>query len=134
MPENKKQYSVSLSELSKLYKIDKGVLKAIISKVSKKSKKKKAKRAKAKSQTIKFDKKKEQEDNAVRYMYGSAPFPVKNNNSVIDIKDAQILSEKINDLKANNKLLLTDVLPNLVNNSDTKTLDLYNKMDNKVNT
>ena len=46
MPENKKQYSVSLSELSKLYKIDKGVLKAIIKKVSKKAKKKKAKRAK----------------------------------------------------------------------------------------
>ena len=58
MPENKKQYSVSLSELSKLYKIDKGVLKAIINKVSKKAKKKKAKRAKAKSQTMKFDKKK----------------------------------------------------------------------------
>ena len=134
MPEKKKQYSVSLSELSKLYKIDKGVLKAIISKVSKKSKKKKAKRAKAKSQTIKFDKKKEQEDNQVRYSYGPTPFPVKNNNSVIDIRDAQILSEKINDLKANNKLLLTDVLPNLGNNSDAKTLDLYNKMDNKVNT
>ena len=133
MPENKKQYSVSISELSKLYKIDKGVLKAIIKKVSKKAKKKKAKR-KAKSQTIKFDKKKEQEDNQVRYSYGPAPFPVKNNNSVIDIRDAQILNEKINDLKANNKLLLTDVLPNLVNNSDTKTLDLYNKMDKKVNT
>ena len=42
--------------------------------------------------------------------------------------------EQINDLKANNKLLLTDVLPNLVNNSDVKTLDFYNKMDNKVNT
>ena len=95
MPEKKKQYSVSLSELSKLYKIDKGVLKAIIKKVSKKAKKKKTKRAKAKSQTIKFDKKKEQEDNQVRYMYGSTPFPVKNNNSVIDIRDAQILSEKI---------------------------------------
>ena len=134
MPENKKQYSVSLSELSKLYKIDKGVLKAIINKVSKKAKKKKAKRAKAKSQTIKFDQKKEQEDNQVRYSYGPAPFPVKANNSVIDIRDAQILNEKINDLKANNKLLLTDVLPNLVNNSDTKTLDLYNKMDKKVNT
>ena len=134
MPEKKKQYSVSLSELSKLYKIDKGVLKAIIKKVSKKSKKKKSKRAKAKAQSIKFDKKKEQEDNQVRYSYGPAPFPVKNNNSVIDIRDAQILSEKINDLKANNKLLLTDVLPNLVNNSDTKTLDLYYKMDNKVNT
>ena len=134
MPEKKKQYSVSLSELSKLYKIDKGVLKAIISKVSKKSKKKKAKRAKAKSQTIKFDKIKEQEDNQVRYSYGPTPFPVKANNSVIDIRDAQILSEKFNDLQANNKLLLTDVLPNLVNNSDSKTLDLYNKMDNKVNT
>ena len=134
MPEKKKQYSVSLSELSKLYKIDKGVLKAIIKKVSKKSKKKKAKRAKAKSQTIKFDKKKEQEDNQVRYSYGPTPFPVKNNNSVIDIRDAQILSEKINDLKANNKLLLTDVLPNLVNNSDSKTLDMYHKLDNKVNT
>ena len=133
MPEKKKQYSVSLSELSKLYKIDKGVLKAIIKKVSKKSKKKKAKR-KAKSQTIKFDKKKEQEDNQVRYSYGPTPLPVKANNSVIDIRDAQILLEKINDLKANNKLLLTDVLPNLVNNSDAKTLDLYNKMGNKVNT
>ena len=58
MSENKKQYSVSLFELSKLYKIDKDVLKTIINKVSKKAKKKKAKRAKAKSQTIKFDKKK----------------------------------------------------------------------------
>ena len=46
MFENKKPYSVSLSELSKLYKIDEGVLKAIIKKVSKKAKKKKAKRAK----------------------------------------------------------------------------------------
>ena len=134
MPENKTEYSVSLSELSKLYKIDKGVLKAIIKKVSKKSKKKKAKRAKAKSQTIKFDKKKEQEDNTIRYMYGPTPFPGKNNNSNIDIRDAQILNDKINDLKANNKLLLTDVLPNLVNNSDAKTLDLYGKIDNKVNT
>ena len=58
MPENKKQYSVSLTELAKLYKIDKGILKTIIKKVSKKAKKKKAKHAKAKSQTIKFDKKK----------------------------------------------------------------------------
>ena len=134
MPENKKEYSVSLSELSKLYKIDKGVLKAIIKKVSKKSKKKKAKRAKAKSQTIKFDKKKEQEDNTIRYMYGPTPFPTNNNNSNITIRDGQIMSEQINDLKANNKLLMTDVLPNLVNYSDTKTLDFYNKIDNKVNT
>ena len=56
MSENK-QYNVSLAELSKLYKIDKGVLKAIIKKVSKKSKKKKTKR-RTKSQTIKFYKKK----------------------------------------------------------------------------
>ena len=41
MSENKKQYSVSLSELSKLYKIDKGVLKAILKKVTKKTKRKK---------------------------------------------------------------------------------------------
>ena len=42
----------------------------------------------------------------MRYSYGPTPFPVKNNNSNIDIRDAQILSEKINDLKANNKLYI----------------------------
>ena len=41
MPENKKQYSVSISELSKLYKIDKGVLKAILKNLQKKPKRKK---------------------------------------------------------------------------------------------
>ena len=122
-------YSVSLSELSKLYNIDKSVLKKIIKKISKKTKKRKAK-AKVKSQSIKFSNKKPQENNEIRYSFGSVPVK---NNAIIDSRDAQIINERINDLKLNNKLLITDVLPNLVNASQSQTTDLFNQMGTRVN-
>ena len=137
-------YSVSLSELSKLYNIDKSVLKKIIKKISKKTKKKKAKaKSKVKSQSIKFSNKKPQQDNQITYSYGSEKQPKDTErsqlqtvikNSGMDPRDVAIIYDKIKDLSLQNKLLITDVVPNLVNTSKTESKELINKMGSRVDT
>ena len=133
-------YSVSLSELSKLYNIDKSVLKKIIKKISKKTKKKKAKaKSKVKSQSIKFSNKKPQDNNEITYSYGKQSQPPNQSqlqtvskSSGIDPRDIGIFTDKIKDLSLQNKLLITDVVPNLVNTSQTHSTDLFNQMNTRV--
>ena len=135
-------YSISLSELSKLYKIDKKVLKKIIKTIGK-IKKKKAKSKKVKSQPMKFSKKKQQQDNQITYSYGSEKkieAPAQSQlqtvikNSGMDPRDVAIIYDKIKDLNLQNKLLVTDVVPNLVNTSKTESADLFNQMNTRVDT
>lgn len=139
--DQKNTYTMSLSELSKLYNIDKKVLKKILKKI-KKNKKKKAKsktKSKAKSQTIKFNEKKPQEDNRITYSYGKKEDTSKESNqlqtviknSAIDPRDIGILTDKIKDLGLQNKLLITDVVPNLVNTSKTESVNLFNQMNTR---
>ena len=142
--DQKNSYTMSLSELSKLYNIDKKVLKKILKKIKKIKKKKtksKAKtKSKSKSQTIKFSEKKPQEDNRITYSYGkkentpreSNQLQTVSKNSGIDPRDIGIMTDKIKDLSLQNKLLITDVVPNLVNTSQTHSTDLFNQMNTRV--
>ncbi len=51
------------------------------------------------------------------------------NNSRVDPRDIAILNYKINDPSQQNKPLITDVVPSLVNTSKTESANLFNQMN-----
>jgi hypothetical protein len=52
----------------------------------------------------------------------------------MDPRDIAILNDKVKDLSQQNKLLITDVVPNLVNASKTESAGLFNQMNTRVDT
>ena len=129
---NKNAVYLSLDDLNKLYGIDEHIIKKI-----KKRQKKRRNRRRRIDKAFNRGKNKQivnnnaavsssqtrQNMNDITYTYG---FPSHNNNtSLIDNRDAQMIKEQINALKKNqNKLLITDMRANLVNNpSNQQILD-----------